>query len=80
MPFHLPPEGARGAYFHVRDIFSHVKYFFRLDLTLAMEVYNKLLFIDSLGFMAVDTIKKHLLGLNQSNILIFALILWFRAE
>ena len=34
-------------------------------LPLALEEYN----IDSLGFMAVDKIKKHLLGLTQSKIL-----------
>ena len=39
----------------------------------ALEVSNKL-FIDRVRFMAVDKIKKHLLGLTQSNILTLALI------
>ena len=36
-------------------------------------IYNGL-FVDSLGFVAVDKIKKHLLGFTQSNILTLALI------
>ena len=35
-------------------------------LPLALEVYNRL-FIDSLGFMSVYTIKKHLFQLIQLN-------------
>ena len=44
-----------------------------MDLPLALEVNNRL-FIDSLGFMTADNIKKHLLGLTQSNILTLAFI------
>ena len=33
-------------------------------LTLALEVYNRL-FIDSLGFVAVDIIEKHMLALLE---------------
>ena len=54
---YLPPEFARGAYFHGRDVFFAMKYF--SEWTLALEVYNRL-FIDSLGFITVDRIKKHL--------------------
>ena len=43
-------------------------------LPLALEVHNRLI-IDSLGFMVVDKIRKHLLGLTQLNILTAALIL-----
>ena len=71
--FYLLPEVARGAYFHWRDVFLAMKYFFRMSLPLALEVCNRL-FIDSFGFMAVDKIKNHLLGLTQSNILTLALI------
>ena len=42
-------------------------------LPLALEVCNRLL-DGSLGFMVVDKIKKHLSGLNQSNILTAALM------
>ena len=35
--------------------------FYRMYVPLALEVYNRP-FIDNLGFMAVDKIKKHLLG------------------
>ena len=38
--------------------------FFRVYLPLPFEVFNRLL-IYSLGYMAVDRIKKHLLGLTQ---------------
>ena len=38
--------------------------FFRMYFPLALEVYNRL-FIESLGFMAVDIIEKYLLGLAQ---------------
>ena len=50
-----------------------MKYFFRINLPLALDVYNGL-FIDSLDFMAVDSFKKHILGLTQSNILTLALV------
>ena len=40
-------------------------------LLLALEVYSRLL-IYSLGFMAVDRNKKHLLGLTQTIILTLA--------
>ena len=36
-------------------------------LPLDLEVYHRL-FIDSLGFMAVDRIKKHLLGFTESKL------------
>ena len=39
---------------------------------MSLEVYNKL-FIDSLEFMEVVKIKKHLFGLTQSNTLPLAL-------
>ena len=40
--------------------------YFRLYLPLALEVFYRL-FIDSKCFMAVDKIKKHLLGFTQSK-------------
>ena len=40
--------------------------FFRMYLALALEVYNRL-FINTFGFMVVDKIKKHMLGLAQPN-------------
>ena len=46
-------------------IFVH-EVFVRMYSPLALEVYNRLI---SLGFMVVDGIKKHLLGLTESNIL-----------
>ena len=54
-------------------IFCH-EVFFRMYLPLALEVHNRLI-IDSLGFMVVDKIRKHLLGVTQLNILTVALIL-----
>ena len=50
--FYLPPEVARGAYFHGRGVFFAMKYFSECTLT----VYNRF-FIDCLGFMAVDSIR-----------------------
>ena len=41
-------------------------FFHRIYLPLVMEVLNRL-FIDCLGFMMVNKIKKHLLRLNQSK-------------
>ena len=43
-----------------------MKYFFRMYLLLALKVYSRML-IDSLCFMGVDKIKKHLLGFIQSK-------------
>ena len=62
---YLPPEVARDACFTERT-------YFRMYFPLALEMYNKL-FIDGLVFMAVDQIKKHILGLTQSNILALVL-------
>ena len=64
-------------------MFCH-EVFFRIHLPLSYEVYNRLI-IDSLGFMVVDTIKKHLLGFTQFNtILTLAvssyLTFWVRRE
>ena len=53
-------------------IFCH-EVFFRMYLPLDLEMYN-ILFIDSLGFMEGDKIKKHLFGLTQSKILTLALM------
>ena len=53
-------------------MFCH-EVFFRVYLALALDVYNRL-FIDCLGFIAVDQIKKHIMGLTQSNILTLVLI------
>ena len=61
--YHLPPEVPRGEYFH--SIFCYEVYF-RMYLPLALEVFYRL-FIDSKCSMAVDKIKKHLLGLTQSK-------------
>ena len=52
---------ARGAYLHEREVFFAIKYFSKW--TVAFEVYYRL-FVDNLGFMAVDRIKKHLLVLG----------------
>ena len=62
--FYLALEVARGAYFF--ENFCH-KVFFGMYLPLALKVYNEIS-IGSSGFMVVDTIKEHLLGLSQSNI------------
>ena len=65
---HLPLEVGRGGYFHGREVFFAMKYFFGMYSPLALDVYNRL-FVDSLGLMAVDTTKKHMLGLTQSKYL-----------
>ena len=61
---HLNPR----TYWIIPPLVKHVSWegqiyfheaFFRMHLPLALEVYNGL-FIDSLGFMAVDSIEKHL--------------------
>ena len=46
-------------YFYGRDVFLCHDVFFRMYLPLALEEYSRL-FVDSLGFMAVDKVKKHL--------------------
>ena len=43
--------------------------FLRMYVPLVLE-----LCIDTFGFMAVDKIKKHLLGLSQTNIITLALV------
>ena len=47
--------------------------FFKMNLPLALDVYNKM-FIDSLGFVVVDKSRKYLLGLTHSKKLTLALI------
>ena len=64
---YLPPEVVRGTVLFSREgrIFCQChEVFFRMYLSLVLEVYNRL-FIDSLGFMVVDKIKKYQLGLTQ---------------
>ena len=46
-------------------MFCH-EVFFRMYIPLDLEAYNRV-FIDSVGFMVIDKIKKHLLGLTQSK-------------
>ena len=65
---YVPPEVTRGAYLQGISTFFPNEVSFRMYLPLDMEV-NKGLLIDYLGFMVVDTIKKHLLEPTLSNIL-----------
>ena len=76
MALYLPQEVATGAYFRGRDVFLAIKYFSEcIYLCMAMDRRCTItLFIDSLVFMVVGKIKKHLLGLTQANILTLALL------
>ena len=65
-------EVTRAAYFLGIGIFFAGQVFF-MFLPLPFEVNNGL-FIDNLGFMAVNNIKKYLLGLTESNIITLTLI------
>ena len=53
-----------GRSFHGRGIFFNMKFFFRMYLPLVLEVSR--LFIDCLGLMSVDAIKKHLFVLTHA--------------
>ena len=64
-PYCLPPE-VDVCILREGRVFCH-EVFFITYLLLALEVYNKL-FIDSLGIMVVDTIKRHPLGFTQSKL------------
>ena len=66
LSYHLLLEVVRGSYFYGRDVFLCHEVFFRVYKCLALDII--IVFVDSLGLMAVDEIRKHLLGLTHSNL------------